>query len=129
MSRTLKDDVAADLYDVQLNVNEFAEWATFHPATGGSRRVVVLIEHRHRMNEQTGLRYQTGEITVLVGGNESHAKGGVAAPRLKDALRRDGDAEDERYAYGGDGKAIAGGWKLEFSRPRLVTIGTESRRQ
>ena len=135
MATTLKDDIASDLCNVLLNTDEFAETVTFYPGGGGSsRRIVALLTHHQQSEDNSDIEYINDRISVTVSNDPTHAKGGIATPSFGtapidvDCLSRDGEPEDLRYAFTGNGRKIAGGWILDYERPRALAFGTAQRR-
>ncbi len=134
MSNTLKDDAAADLYANVLDSSAFAETITFYPAGGGSsRRLVASITEAAEIVSGATIDFNVETITVLVGNDESRAKGGITQPTRGasatdiDALTRDDDSNSRKYAFTGEKKRMPGGWKLTYSRPSLVMAGVKAR--
>ena len=108
----------------------------FYPGGGGaSRRIVALVRHSQQSEDNANIDYVNDRITIEVGNDPTHAKGGIAtpvvghAPSDTDCLSRDGDPADLRYAFTGTGRMVAGGWVLDYERPRALAFGTEQRRQ
>ncbi len=134
MPNTLKDDMTADLYANVLDTSAFAETVTFYPAGGGSsRRLRANITEAVEAIDGAMVAFNTETITVLVGNNESHARGGIAQPQYGaaaadiDALTRDDDSNTRKYAFTGEAERMPGGWKLTYSRPSLVVAGVKAR--
>ncbi len=134
MGNTLKDDMTADLYANVLDTSAFAETVTFYPAGGGSsRRLVASITEVDEIVPGAMVEFKTEKITVLVGNDESHARGGIEQPLHGasaediDALTRDDDSNARKYAFTGKAERMPGGWKLMYSRPSLVLAGVKAR--
>ena len=135
MATTLNENIASDLYDVVLNTKEFAETITFYPGGGGAlRRIVAVVKHSQQSEDNANIDYVNDRISITVGNDPTHDKGGIAtptaghAPSDVDCLTRAGEPADLRYAFTGTGRTIAGGWVLDYERPRALAFGTEQRR-
>jgi hypothetical protein len=136
MTRTLADQLEDDLYNVQLNVNEFAEWITYSSSVSRSRRIVALVVNKTEVAENEMATYEDEVLTVTVGNDETHAKGGVGVPRFNadratetDTMIRDGDAITIPFVFTGKSQSIKGGWILEFKRPRSHMYGQSRARR
>ncbi len=135
MGKTLAEDCARDAAEVFLREGDPGnEWVTYYPADGGPPRRIHVSLRRHSMPEdgQSQVSYRTDQIEIECLKDQSHALGGVARPlasaQRADALRRDGDADTEKYVFTGEILSDAPGyWRLRFTRPRPVRIGTEQR--
>ena len=134
MGRALQDDRQADFYANALNVDEFAEWVTYYPASGTSRSIAAQVRRPGSNNQQQPRRNEVSEfederIWVELGRDESHARGGVPWPQIGDTLVRDGEEDLERFAFVGEiVKSSPFAWVLEFSRPKQRSLGTAHRR-
>ncbi len=136
MSNTLKDDMTADLYANALDTSAFAETVTFYPAGGGSsRRLRANITAAVEAVDGAMVTFNTETIIVLVGNDESHARGGIEQPQYGasaadiDALTRDDDSNTRKFAFTGKVERMPGGWKLTYDRPSLVLAGKKARGQ
>ena len=127
---TLKTLIAADVYDVALNEDEFAEAVAYTPVKGKKRTVIVLIQADFAYAEE-GTRTETREdISVQVGRDETHAKGGINEPKVGDIILRavDVDPSQRPYAYMGNVDAIEPNeWIMQYTRHTVAEQGINAR--
>lgn len=95
---SLRAQAAVNFYATVLNVEHFAEWATFVPAGGPARALVAKIEVTDSLIVGGPGAEQVEELAVTVGRDESHVKGGIDRPQVGEQLVR---ADGRRYGYTG----------------------------
>lgn len=136
MVRTLADQMSTDIYSVLLNTDDGAETITFYPASDGvAREIVALVTPKTEVQDNDVAAYEDEVVTVVVGNDEDHAKGGIAIPAYdgnkainNDAFKRaTDDYEDPRFVFTGESEQMTGGWKLTFSRPKSNLYGRPRR--
>ncbi len=128
---TLADLIASDLYDTLLNADEGAEWITYYPGDGSdSRRVLALVKEQSAIEATEVLDVEMETLSIVVGSDEDHAKGGVTQPvrdpvtvSQTDTLLRDLDTDTRVFQFTGEAKRMNGGWIMQFQRPRKTAYG------
>jgi hypothetical protein len=126
MARTLRDDMAGEIYSTLLNEAEAAEWITYYPGGGGdSRRMLALVTEQSAVEQGEVIELEKELLSVVVGGDPSHAKGGVTRPSRdlvsvgrSDTLLRESDTDTTRFVFTGIARRMQGGWVMQFERPR-----------
>jgi len=128
MSRKLVDQMALDLYSVFLNTDEHAQ--TIYYGKAGQLSDVVAIVERHEKGEiQQGYEFQRDGITVLVGDDPDHDKGGVETPEVNrttpDVIRlTDCETADLYEVTGNSIDDSTGGWLIHAECIKAKSIGS-----
>jgi hypothetical protein len=94
---TLREQITADVADVFMQVDDFAEDVTYIPGTGASRTVTCVIEEEQEYFD-TELDTQLLErIRVFV----PRTAAGIQTPKIGDKIKRSAayDATQELYGY------------------------------
>lgn len=84
---TLKEQIAADIVDVFLNVDEFAVSAEYSPADGGGKRTITVTpcdEKMRRYEPQRNHETRVGTLMTLV---DKDATTGILIPQKLDTLK------------------------------------------
>jgi hypothetical protein len=128
---TLREQIAADVEAVFLNVDDFAETCTYIPKDGDSRSIVAVVEEDAQQPEEMNTASLLGVIRVFVSRDSST---GIDAPQLGDKFWReaDGTAPEKAYSFSGvvdeSDDATATAWTLLFTRKRPYEVGGNRKR-
>ncbi len=128
---TLREQIQADVGDVLLNTDDFAESCTYLPKSGDARSIVAVVEEGGiEADEMSGVQL-VSTVTVFVSRDETT---GIDAPQLGEQLCRESDhladgSPDplKLYSYSGivdeSDDAMAASWTLVFTRKRPFEKG------
>lgn len=121
---SLKTLAADALYALHLRGDYFAEVVTYIPRHGGERQVYATITARNALELGVMVEEETEYFDVLLGRDESHAKGGVNKPEIGDRIVRAGEHLADALGFAGEGVETHDGFhRLVFCRKRTATIG------
>ncbi|MGE0605547.1 MAG: hypothetical protein AB7O62_00370 [Pirellulales bacterium] len=119
-------------YLALLSTSQHAEEVEYIPAgqTVGRALTCLVVPPSHTSPQDRTSQRDISTCTVIVGKDESHAKGGVLLPQFRDRLLRSGESRDGNLlAF--SGTVLAEGpfhWELEFKRLKTTQLGTTARR-
>ena len=114
-------------YAAVLSTARHAEEVEYLPAgqtVGRTLTALVIVNNGEQPGDQTHKR-EIERAIVVVGKDESHAKGGVERPAHRDRILRDGD-DRSGPLLGFSGRVIAESphhWELEFVRSTTTALG------
>ena len=115
---TLRTEITADVTDVFLQVDDFAEDITFIPASGASRTVRCIVEAEREYFDTEVSTEQLDRIRVFV----SRSASGIPTIDIGDSVKRSVtfDPEQRQYGFTGD---------IEFPEPDTVWLLFARKRQ
>jgi len=112
-----------NFYDVQLL--HFGELVTFSREGQDDRQIKVRFRRTAADDEGQYIEQNVDTAEVRVGRDESHALGGIDAPRMRDKVTRANDP-DGPYAWTGEVlKETPHSFLLRFTRPKLQRLGAK----
>ncbi len=124
MINTLKQQITADVSDVFLDTDEFAETVTYIPASGAAVSITVVIEESDEFLDVEGRAVFDEVILVFTSRNSS----GIASPVLGDGLKRSATEDPEQRLYGYMGQKEdpeRDSWWLMFKRRKTQRQGLD----
>lgn len=97
MASTLAEKVSSDVSAVLIRTEHFAEWGTYLPKSGASRRVKLVAQSQaKRIQDDPHHKTEANEVTFLVSTSRTE---GIPDPQLGDALRLDSDGPDQIHDF------------------------------
>jgi hypothetical protein len=128
---TLKQQIAADVADVFLNEDEFAESLVFQPQGGQDRPIVGSVDQatEHPDTGMGGID-RVERIEVFVSRDEDdEMTGGVATVQIGDRLKRTVNGIEQVYGFTGEIlDEDDNSWTLVFERAVPFEVGGNRQR-
>jgi hypothetical protein len=128
---TLREQIEADVGDVFLNTDDFAETCTYLPKSGGARSIVVVCEEEKQRVDDGAKVWLVTTLHVFCSRDTSE---GIDAPQLGESICRENDHlpdgtpdPTKLFSYQGNDEeaddTTATSWTLIFERNRLIETG------
>lgn len=121
MTLSFRDMQDADLENVFLNTNEYAESLYYCPKGGTRRTIAGSVEEIGSFPDEDGGKFSLEYLDIMV---RRHATEGIDEPQLGDAITRLIDDPDKGYSYTGEKSDVdVNCWTLRFVRKVPYKLG------